>query len=757
MPHRVLKVSLRLAHRRVRNPRHQPTSGQRPARVRSTAARSPRWRSPAFADEPRTTLSDATVVAGKFSGNAAPSTRRSIPKHATPSIREASVSLGSQAHRAPNPRGGGSVCPPIFPLSHNFSSRRRRRSTQASALFVQLPAPTLPLVCWSLPACWLPASPTSSKRCAASAAACCDANRRRADAVVSARPTAGVASTDLGGPVERPTAGAPPPRHGRPWPSCRPTGVEEAAAPAHARFCCRRRRRGHGACGTVTRCRRRRKAGDCGAGGSSRMETRTNCAQSATPPTVSTQLVSGPPTTGATTKQLIDPAAGTNRPQRTGSSAPPALSVGVETAVPGIPRIDEHEQHRFGQPTKRAAPGDVDQHARSCARTPTPLERTGSARSLTRQAPQPTASPVSSVRQKDLPPTHWEEAQPQAVIGGPASYPTAEQAETADREACAMLEQNGRAGVTLCQPRQEWTTDPVWSPSERTHLLDNRERTAKFVGRYGDLPIRAIDDLVAAEWLTAGRPRQRPRPARNVQRRHAPPGRPARRPQPIRRARGSPQGRGRRDTTTAGAGAARRDGGAGRRVDPALVRRRSATPLAHSGARPGEWDALKLKTSTFRPPVRIERQWNAKLRKVTLPKHDHVRTIAMTDPVRGRLLDLPRESELLLTMLCGPHYTPSLALAPLEPGPLRRRARADGPVHRHPPLLRLVRAQRARLHPHEIALQLGHRDGGELCARPTGTPTPPSPASGYARPSPRRRWRRCRSTRDAAGQRDRQA
>jgi hypothetical protein len=101
-------------------------------------------------------------------------------------------------------------------------------------------------------------------------------------------------------------------------------------------------------CGTVSRRRRRREAGDFRCGGSSRRETRTDCAQSATPPTVSNKLVNGPPRTGATTKQLIDPAAGTNCRQlagaqrrsrsASGSKPPPYRGSGVSTSMNSIAR-----------------------------------------------------------------------------------------------------------------------------------------------------------------------------------------------------------------------------------------------------------------------------------------------------------------------------------------------------------------------------------------------------------------------------------
>jgi integrase len=82
----------------------------------------------------------------------------------------------------------------------------------------------------------------------------------------------------------------------------------------------------------------------------------------------------------------------------------------------------------------------------------------------------------------------------------------------------------------------------------------------------------------------------------------------------------------------------------------------------YEGNRPGEGDALKWTDLDFPPgaePILIYEQWNAKSRKFTLPKHGVIRTVAMTDPARDRLLSLPRESEFVFATLRDTHYTPS--------------------------------------------------------------------------------------------------
>jgi integrase len=135
----------------------------------------------------------------------------------------------------------------------------------------------------------------------------------------------------------------------------------------------------------------------------------------------------------------------------------------------------------------------------------------------------------------------------------------------------------------------------------------------------------------------------------------------------------------------------------------------------HAGTRPGEGDALKWDDLDFQAgTIRIDEQWNAKTRTFTPPKHHVVRTIAMTDPARRRLLTLPRESEFVFTTLRGTHYTPSARNHHWN----RVRAAAGlGNVV----LYTCTRHYFAwyawnvlGLSPEDIANQFGHQDGGDL-------------------------------------------
>jgi hypothetical protein len=94
----------------------------------------------------------------------------------------------------------------------------------------------------------------------------------------------------------------------------------------------------------------------------------------------------------------------------------------------------------------------------------------------------------------------------------------------------------------------------------------------------------------------------------------------------------------------------------------------------------------------------------------------------MTEPVRARLLELPRDSEWVFATLRSMHYTPSSRCFHWN----RPRAAAGmGNV----PLYLATRhwfgwyaLNVLDLPPHQIALQLGHEDGGRLVREPYGHP-----------------------------------
>jgi integrase len=142
----------------------------------------------------------------------------------------------------------------------------------------------------------------------------------------------------------------------------------------------------------------------------------------------------------------------------------------------------------------------------------------------------------------------------------------------------------------------------------------------------------------------------------------------------------------------------------------------------HTGMRPGELDALRWSKIDFREEtIVVDEQWNVKTRTFEQPKHHHVRRIALTQPARDRLLDLPRESDFAFTTLRGSHYRPSSRAHHWNR--IRCSAGLDGDLYlvtRH--YFGWYAFNVLGLPDHVVALHLGHRDGGKLVRTLYGHP-----------------------------------
>lgn len=329
----------------------------------------------------------------------------------------------------------------------------------------------------------------------------------------------------------------------------------------------------------------------------------------------------------------------------------------------------------------------------------------------------PTRLPSGRWRPRIRHPRTGKQLNPQAVIGGPDTHATRDAAADAEKRARDLLRQNARLGVTVREWWEEWTTDPLWArPSESTNI-HNRERTSRFVDAHGHRPICSIGDEIVAAWLRGGRNRSTV-PALRAMFSDAASGAAGRLidRNPFSNLR-LPGSRGRRDRQPpAQAKAAELITVANRMTPPSFAA--YVHTAVHEGMRPGELDALPWTALDFQVgTILVERQWNAKTRKFTLPKHGVVRTIAMTDPVHERLLTLPRESEFVFTTLRGTHYTPSARNHHWN------RVRCSAGVGD----VELYLATRhyfawyawnvLGLAPEDIAQHLGHQDGGELVRR----------------------------------------
>lgn len=330
--------------------------------------------------------------------------------------------------------------------------------------------------------------------------------------------------------------------------------------------------------------------------------------------------------------------------------------------------------------------------------------------------------PSGKWRGRTRDPRTGKQVAPHVVIGGPKTYATKREAERAEDAARDALTDAAIRGATVAEFWAEWTTDPLWQRASESTNVHNRERTKGFALAYGDRPMRAIGASVVAEWLKGGRNTGTVPALRDMFN-------DARRPQagmlidvnPFASL-GLKQSKGRREVQP---------------PSQAVVARMLAvaddlTPPSYaawlytacwSAARPGELDALKWSDLDLGgETIRLERQWNAKLGKLTEPKHGSSRTIALTDGVRDRLATLPRESQWVFTTLRGNHYTSSTRNFHWN------RVRCATGIGN----TSLYLATRhfygwyalnvLDLPPHVIALHLGHTDGGRLVRELYGHP-----------------------------------
>jgi integrase len=307
------------------------------------------------------------------------------------------------------------------------------------------------------------------------------------------------------------------------------------------------------------------------------------------------------------------------------------------------------------------------------------------------------------------------------VIGGPDTYATEPEALAAESEARRLLHTSARVGVTVGQWWTEWTTDPLWArPSESTNI-HYRERTERFAREHWDTPIRTIGDDHVAAWLKAGN-RGTVDKLRTMfaDAASAPAGRLVDR-NPFANLR-LPGSRGRKDVQPPNEADIQRFIAIADELTPPSFAAYLDVAV-HTGMRPGELDALRwAKIDVQAETILVDAKWCPKTKTINQPKHHHVRTVALTEPARDRLLRLPRESEWTFTTLYGTHYKPTSRIYHWN----RVRAAAGYgnvdlyTVTRH--FFGWYAFNILCLPDHVIAAQLGHRDGGKLVRTTYGHP-----------------------------------
>lgn len=134
---------------------------------------------------------------------------------------------------------------------------------------------------------------------------------------------------------------------------------------------------------------------------------------------------------------------------------------------------------------------------------------------------------------------------------------------------------------------------------------------------------------------------------------------------------------------------------------------------AYTGMRPGELHALEWSDIDFREgQIRVERQFSSRANEVTAVKNDRPRTIVLPAPAAGDLKRISREDPLVFLTQRGSHFTQRSHFYYWNPV----RAAFGRPQMDFYELRHFCGSYLADLgvSPMDIAVQLGHQDGGRL-------------------------------------------
>ena len=299
------------------------------------------------------------------------------------------------------------------------------------------------------------------------------------------------------------------------------------------------------------------------------------------------------------------------------------------------------------------------------------------------------------------------------VLGGPGTFATKTGAKQARVRARERLGHARVEDVTAQAFWERWTSDPLFARPKESTNIHNRERTRAFVDRYGNLSIGGIGDQVVAEWLAGGQ-RNGTVPALRAM---------------FNDAASAKAGRLVRQNPFARLGISK---GPGRRHEQPpneeqvwkLIRcaHELASPsfaawlqvAAFTGLRPGELDALRrANVDLDRARIRVVEQFNAKTRTFTLPKNGLTREAPLTEPARDAILALPDEGEFCFAPIRGAHWTTSARAYHWKA--VRSTAGWQGSLYlatRHFAGWYMVNV--LELPSEDVAIALGHTDGGEL-------------------------------------------
>jgi integrase len=300
-----------------------------------------------------------------------------------------------------------------------------------------------------------------------------------------------------------------------------------------------------------------------------------------------------------------------------------------------------------------------------------------------------------------------------SVLGGRGTFATKSEARRARERARERLGDAHTADTTLRGFWERWTTDPLFARPKESTNIHNRERTRAFVERYGERQIGTIDDTVVADWLAGGK-RNGTIPALRAM---------------FNDAASAKGGRRVRQNPFARLGVSR---GPGRRHEHPPTEEQVwriircayelASPsfaawlqvAAFTGMRPGELDALRrVNVDLARGRIRVVEQFSAATRTFTSPKNGQTREAPLTEPAREAIVSLPVEGEFCFTPIRGAHW--SAASRAYHWKAVRAAAGWTGSLYlatRH--FAGWYMVNELELPSEDVAIALGHTDGGEL-------------------------------------------
>jgi integrase len=269
------------------------------------------------------------------------------------------------------------------------------------------------------------------------------------------------------------------------------------------------------------------------------------------------------------------------------------------------------------------------------------------------------------------------------------------------------------AQVTLRAFWQRWTTDPLFARPKESTNIHNRERTSAFVERYGSRRVDAIGDEVVADWLAGGKHNGTVPALRAM----------------FNDAASAKAGRLVQQNPFARLGISK---GPGRRHEQppseeqvwklVCCAHELASPsfaawlqvAAFTGLRPAELDALRrVNVDLDRGRIRVVEQFSTKARTFTPPKNGLAREAPLTEPAREAILALPVEGEFCFAPIRGEHWTASARAYHWKA--VKGAAGCSGSLSlatRHFAGWYMVNV--LDLPSEDVAIALGHTDGGEL-------------------------------------------